>query len=118
MQVLVRLETIVIRQLERGRADLTYCTRKIFMNIRDIKDVCSKKFYERRESERTSSYIWRTMIGMNIVFLFVGLPFLCILAMVEGESIPEYLLSHALPAYVGLIVGGPIGLLLLRQLKT
>jgi len=81
------------------------------MLLKDYKYIYSKAFYDRKDGETTFAYIIRIIIAETICFVTIMFPIFIILADNEGQPILEYVLHYGLPAYIGVIIGGPIGLL-------
>jgi hypothetical protein len=73
----------------------------------------SAVYYERKRGEKLFTYIIRIERGCTLIFFIIGLPLIILFSYLYNEEpLIDAAVFHGIAAYIGLIIGAPIGLLL------
>lgn len=75
-------------------------------------NIFTKLYYERKNGEKLSSFLIRITLAYTVAFFILGIPFLLLFAFFNDEPLIDSTIRHGIPLYIGLIVGGSMGLLL------
>ena len=72
----------------------------------------SAAYYERKRGEKLFTYIIRIERACTVIFFIIGLPLIILFSYLYNEPLIQAVPIHGIAAYIGLIIGAPIGLLL------